>query len=136
MKSVYQPESQLIFITKIWQWVNWNFYIGLQLVYFLFTSNKLFMQKVELRQVLKWTNVYGYYLPEDKHANRQFFEYLKDLSFPTAWRKQCVLSCICSAGLSQVWVQVTSSMCRGASSLPQCTGLIKGFFLKVPHKIC
>ena len=31
------------------------------------------MQKVELRQVLKWTNVYGYYLPEDKHAKKQFF---------------------------------------------------------------
>ena len=30
------------------------------------------MQKVELRQVLKWTNVYGYYLPEDKHAKKQF----------------------------------------------------------------
>ncbi|KAM3706727.1 hypothetical protein ACB094_03G175200 [Castanea mollissima] len=58
-----------------------NFCIGLQKVYFLFSSNVLFMQKVELRQVLKWTNVYGYYLPEDKHAKRQFFEYLKGFSF-------------------------------------------------------
>ncbi|KAM4110177.1 hypothetical protein ACB094_03G175100 [Castanea mollissima] len=64
----------------------------------------LFMQKVELRQVRKWTNDYGYYLPEDKHAKRQFFEYLKGLSFPPTCRKQCVSSCICNAGLSQVWV--------------------------------
>ena len=40
------------------------------------------MQKVEFRQVLKWTNVYGYYLREDKHNERQFFKYLKGLSFP------------------------------------------------------
>ncbi|KAK7831288.1 putative e3 ubiquitin-protein ligase ari7, partial [Quercus suber] len=56
----------------------WNFCIELQKVYFFFSSHMLFMQKFQLRRVLKWTNVYGYYLPQDKHAKRQLFEYLKD----------------------------------------------------------
>ncbi|XP_022761750.1 probable E3 ubiquitin-protein ligase ARI7 isoform X2 [Durio zibethinus] len=47
------PESQLKFITEAW------------------------LQIVECRRVLKWTYAYGYYLPEDEHAKRQFFEYLQ-----------------------------------------------------------
>ncbi|CAL2228932.1 unnamed protein product [Prunus armeniaca] len=48
-----EPESQLKFITDAWQ------------------------QIVECRRVLKWTYAYGYYLPEQEHAKRQFFEYLQ-----------------------------------------------------------
>ncbi|KAH7858163.1 hypothetical protein Vadar_020720 [Vaccinium darrowii] len=48
-----QPESQLKFITEAW------------------------LQIVECRRVLKWTYAYGYYLSEDEHAKRQFFEYLQ-----------------------------------------------------------
>nr|GEY92115.1 probable E3 ubiquitin-protein ligase ARI8 [Tanacetum cinerariifolium] len=48
-----QPESQLKFITEAW------------------------LQIVECRRVLKWTYAYGYYLPEQEHAKRQFFEYLQ-----------------------------------------------------------
>lgn len=48
-----QPESQLKFITEAW------------------------LQIVECRRVLKWTYAYGYYLPENEHAKRQFFEYLQ-----------------------------------------------------------
>ncbi|KAJ8615827.1 hypothetical protein MRB53_035199 [Persea americana] len=47
------PESQLKFITDAW------------------------LQIVECRRVLKWTYAYGYYLPENEHAKRQFFEYLQ-----------------------------------------------------------
>eukprot|EP00257_Ricinus_communis_P023472 XP_015583466.1 probable E3 ubiquitin-protein ligase ARI7 [Ricinus communis] len=47
------PESQLKFITDAW------------------------LQIVECRRVLKWTYAYGYYLPEDERAKRQFFEYLQ-----------------------------------------------------------
>ncbi|KAI5350799.1 hypothetical protein L3X38_003690 [Prunus dulcis] len=43
------PESQLKFITDTWQ----------------------------CRRVLKWTYAYGYYLPENEHAKRQFFECLQ-----------------------------------------------------------
>ncbi|MCL7031870.1 hypothetical protein MKW94_017821 [Papaver nudicaule] len=32
---------------------------------------------IECRRVLKWTYAYGYYLPENEHAKRQFFEYLQ-----------------------------------------------------------
>lgn len=32
---------------------------------------------VECRRVLKWTYAYGYYLPEEESARRQFFEYLQ-----------------------------------------------------------
>lgn len=35
------------------------------------------LQIVECRRVLKWTYAYGYYLPENEHAKRQFFEYLQ-----------------------------------------------------------
>ncbi|KAJ4761854.1 RING/U-box superfamily protein [Rhynchospora pubera] len=48
-----QPESQLKFITDAW------------------------LQIVECRRVLKWTYAYGFYLPENEHAKRQFFEYLQ-----------------------------------------------------------
>ncbi|XP_023004376.1 probable E3 ubiquitin-protein ligase ARI8 isoform X1 [Cucurbita maxima] len=47
------PESQLKFITEAW------------------------LQIIECRRVLKWTYAYGYYLPEQEHAKRQFFEYLQ-----------------------------------------------------------
>ncbi|XP_023548739.1 probable E3 ubiquitin-protein ligase ARI8 [Cucurbita pepo subsp. pepo] len=47
------PESQLKFITEAW------------------------LQIIECRRVLKWTYSYGYYLPEQEHAKRQFFEYLQ-----------------------------------------------------------
>lgn len=48
-----QPVSQLKFVTEAW------------------------MQIVECRRVLKWTYAYGYYLPEQEQAKRQFFEYLQ-----------------------------------------------------------
>ncbi|XP_042483104.1 probable E3 ubiquitin-protein ligase ARI7 isoform X1 [Macadamia integrifolia] len=48
-----QPESQLKFITEAW------------------------LQIIECRRVLKWTYAYGYYLPQNEHAKRQFFEYLQ-----------------------------------------------------------
>ncbi|KAJ7980717.1 RBR-type E3 ubiquitin transferase [Quillaja saponaria] len=48
-----QPESQLKFITEAW------------------------LQIVECRRVLKWTYAYGYYLPEQEKAKKQFFEYLQ-----------------------------------------------------------
>ncbi|KAI3927436.1 hypothetical protein MKW92_044426 [Papaver armeniacum] len=48
-----QPETQLKFITEAW------------------------LQIIECRRVLKWTYAYGYYLPENEHAKRQFFEYLQ-----------------------------------------------------------
>ncbi|KAL8214269.1 hypothetical protein R6Q57_003718 [Mikania cordata] len=48
-----QPETQLKFIIEAW------------------------LQIVECRRVLKWTYAYGYYLPEQEHAKRQFFEYLQ-----------------------------------------------------------
>nr|ADK92868.1 truncated ARIADNE [Hypericum perforatum] len=30
-----------------------------------------------VRRVLKWTNVYGYYLPDHEHAKKQFFDYVQ-----------------------------------------------------------
>ncbi|KAL4325760.1 hypothetical protein GQ457_11G005850 [Hibiscus cannabinus] len=48
-----QPESQLKFVIEAW------------------------LQIIECRRVLKWTYAYGYYLPEEEHAKRQFFEYLQ-----------------------------------------------------------
>ncbi|KAI3853892.1 hypothetical protein MKW98_005515 [Papaver atlanticum] len=48
-----RPETQLKFITEAW------------------------LQIIECRRVLKWTYAYGYYLPENEHAKRQFFEYLQ-----------------------------------------------------------
>ncbi|KAF9595382.1 hypothetical protein IFM89_000300 [Coptis chinensis] len=33
--------------------------------------------RMKRRRVLKWTYAYGYYLPEDEPAKRQFFEYLQ-----------------------------------------------------------
>lgn len=48
-----QPETQLKFILEAW------------------------LQIVECRRVLKWTYAYGYYLPEQEIAKRQFFEYLQ-----------------------------------------------------------
>ncbi|XP_076886986.1 putative E3 ubiquitin-protein ligase ARI8 isoform X2 [Bidens hawaiensis] len=48
-----QPETQLKFILEAWS------------------------QIVECRRVLKWTYAYGYYLPEQEQAKRQFFEYLQ-----------------------------------------------------------
>jgi ariadne-1 len=47
------PEIQLKFITEAW------------------------LQIVECRRVLKWTYAYGYYLPDNEHAKKQFFEYLQ-----------------------------------------------------------
>ncbi|KAI3865341.1 hypothetical protein MKW92_016200 [Papaver armeniacum] len=35
------------------------------------------LQIIECRRVLKWTYSYGYYLPEDELAKKQFFEYLQ-----------------------------------------------------------
>ncbi|KAJ4974464.1 hypothetical protein NE237_007638 [Protea cynaroides] len=35
------------------------------------------LQIIECRRVLKWTYAYGYYLPEDEAAKKQFFEYLQ-----------------------------------------------------------
>lgn len=34
-------------------------------------------QIIECRRVLKWTYAYGYYLPEEEHTKKQFFEYLQ-----------------------------------------------------------
>ncbi|KAL4561044.1 hypothetical protein LXL04_033206 [Taraxacum kok-saghyz] len=48
-----QPETNLKFILEAW------------------------LQIVECRRVLKWTYAYGYYLPEQEQAKRQFFEYLQ-----------------------------------------------------------
>ncbi|OWM72296.1 hypothetical protein CDL15_Pgr018181 [Punica granatum] len=48
-----QPESQLKFIIDAWQ------------------------QIAECRRVLKWTYAYGFYIPEQEHAKRLFFEYLQ-----------------------------------------------------------
>ncbi|XP_072989894.1 probable E3 ubiquitin-protein ligase ARI8 [Typha latifolia] len=50
---IKEPQSQLKFIVEAW------------------------LQIVECRRVLKWTYAYGYYLPENEHAKRQFFEYLQ-----------------------------------------------------------
>ncbi|XP_045803115.1 probable E3 ubiquitin-protein ligase ARI8 isoform X1 [Trifolium pratense] len=50
--SQCQVKSQLKFITEAW------------------------LQIVECRRVLKWTYVYGYYLPDNQHAKKQFFEFL------------------------------------------------------------
>lgn len=33
------------------------------------------IQIVECRRVLKWTYAYGYYLPDDDVAKKNFFEY-------------------------------------------------------------
>jgi ariadne-1 len=41
----------------------------------------LILQIVECRRVLKWTYAYGYYLPDNEHAKRQFFEYLQGSYF-------------------------------------------------------
>ncbi|GAU28148.1 hypothetical protein TSUD_313070 [Trifolium subterraneum] len=35
------------------------------------------LQIVECRRILKWTYVYGYYLPDNEHAKKQLFEYLQ-----------------------------------------------------------
>ncbi|PNX68232.1 putative E3 ubiquitin-protein ligase ARI7-like protein, partial [Trifolium pratense] len=51
--SQCQVKSQLKFITEAW------------------------LQIVECRRVLKWTYVYGYYLPDNQHAKKQFFEFLQ-----------------------------------------------------------
>ncbi|KAJ8762183.1 hypothetical protein K2173_007337 [Erythroxylum novogranatense] len=48
-----QTETQLSFLVEAWK------------------------QIVECRQVLKWTYVYGYYLPENEPAKKQLFEYLQ-----------------------------------------------------------
>jgi ariadne-1 len=48
-----QPVSQLKFVTEAW------------------------LQIAECRHVLKWTYAYGYYLPEQEQAKRQFFDYLQ-----------------------------------------------------------
>ncbi|KAF2309950.1 hypothetical protein P3X46_020930 [Hevea brasiliensis] len=47
------PEDNLDFITKAW------------------------LQVVECRRVLEWSYAYGYYLPENELAKKQFFEYLQ-----------------------------------------------------------
>ncbi|MCD7468483.1 hypothetical protein HAX54_006730 [Datura stramonium] len=47
------PETQLKFILEAWK------------------------QIVECRRVLKWTYAYGFYLPDEEHTKRQFFEYLQ-----------------------------------------------------------
>ena len=39
------------------------------------------LQIVECRRVLKWTYAYGYYLPEQEQAKRQFFEYVQGMCF-------------------------------------------------------
>ncbi|KAF9612153.1 hypothetical protein IFM89_038341 [Coptis chinensis] len=49
----HESEGQVKFITEAWA------------------------QIIECRRVLKWTYAYGYYLPEDEPAKRQFFEYLQ-----------------------------------------------------------
>jgi ariadne-1 len=48
-----QPESQLKFIIEAW------------------------LQIVECRRVLKWTYAYGFYIPDQEHGKRVFFEYLQ-----------------------------------------------------------
>ncbi|CAM6106301.1 unnamed protein product [Calypogeia fissa] len=48
-----QPVSQLKFVNEAW------------------------LQIVECRRVLKWTYAYGYYLPDNDHLKRQFFEYVQ-----------------------------------------------------------
>lgn len=70
----------------------------------------LCMQIVECRRVLKWTYAYGYYLHDNEHAKRQFFEYLQGMSFPPAWSRHIILACfvpfeICvmQVRLSLVW---------------------------------
>lgn len=47
------PETQLRFILEAWK------------------------QIVECRRVLKWTYAYGFYLPDEEHTKKQFFEYLQ-----------------------------------------------------------
>lgn len=47
------PEDNMDFITKAW------------------------LQVVECRRVLEWSYAYGYYLPENELAKKQFFEYLQ-----------------------------------------------------------
>ena len=72
------------------------------------------MQKFKLRQVLKWTNVYGYYLPEDKHNKRQLSKFerfvistnLKDLSHPELIH----LIAICNAGQKSLGQQKRNSI--------------------------
>lgn len=49
----YQPHSQLSYIVADWS------------------------QIVECRRILKWTYVYGYYLPEEEQVKKRFFEYLQ-----------------------------------------------------------
>lgn len=34
-------------------------------------------QIIECRRVLKWSYVYGYYIPEEEHAKEELFEYLQ-----------------------------------------------------------
>ena len=47
------------------------------------------LQIVECRRVLKWTYAYGYYLPEQEQAKRQFFEYVQGMCFvPNIYQMQ------------------------------------------------
>lgn len=41
-------------------------------------------QVVECRRVLKWTYAYGFYLPDDDLAKKNFFEYLQGMFFQNA----------------------------------------------------
>ena len=50
-ESQKRPETEFQFIIEAW------------------------LQIVECRRVLKWTYAYGYYLPDDNEAKKQFFEY-------------------------------------------------------------
>ncbi|KAK1354659.1 RBR-type E3 ubiquitin transferase [Heracleum sosnowskyi] len=52
-KKHHQPAGQLTFVTEAWD------------------------QIVECRRVLKWTYVYGYYMPPEAYAKTELFEYLQ-----------------------------------------------------------
>ncbi|WCJ35316.1 RING/U-box superfamily protein [Euphorbia peplus] len=39
--------------------------------------NKAWLQVIECRRVLEWSYAYGYYMPDEERAKKQFFEYLQ-----------------------------------------------------------
>ncbi|KAK6136372.1 hypothetical protein DH2020_029862 [Rehmannia glutinosa] len=71
-----QPESQLKFIVEAW--LQCFILDALYILRYAEYLSALFVNLiVECRRVLKWTYAYGYYLPENEHAKKQFFEYLQ-----------------------------------------------------------
>ncbi|XP_065846864.1 probable E3 ubiquitin-protein ligase ARI8 [Euphorbia lathyris] len=39
--------------------------------------NKAWLQVIECRRVLEWSYAYGFYMPEEEHGKKEFFEYLQ-----------------------------------------------------------